>query len=56
MQVVQSFKYLGINVPLINGWNACYVSRLQAGWNSYYMFQNQLQPKGYGGSDFNHYT
>ena len=31
----------GINVPLTNRWNVCYEFRLQAGWNSYYMFENQ---------------
>ena len=31
MQMVQSFKILGINVPLTNRWNVCCESRHQAG-------------------------
>ena len=38
---VQSFKYLGINIPSTNRWNMCYKSSDQAGLNSYYMFENQ---------------
>ena len=40
-QVVQSFKYLGINVPSTNRWSTCYKYELQVSWNSYYMFENQ---------------
>ena len=39
-QVVQSFKYLDINVPWTM-WVTCYEYRLQVGRNSYYMFMNQ---------------
>ena len=28
---------------MTNRWNACYVSRLHAGWNSHYMFENQCK-------------
>ena len=38
---VQSFKYLGSNVPSTNRRNVCYESRLHAVWNNYYMFENQ---------------
>ena len=31
IQVAQSFKYIGINVPLTNRWNVCCESRHQAG-------------------------
>ena len=41
IQVVQNFKYLGINAPSTNRLNVCYEPRLQAGCNSYYMFKNQ---------------
>ena len=37
IQVVQSFKYLGIR------WNVCYESRLLASRNSYYAFENQYK-------------
>ena len=46
LKVVQSFKYLGINVPSTNRWNACYESRLQASWNSYYMLKNHCNQCG----------
>ena len=39
--VVQSFKYLGINVSSTNTWNLGYESGLQEGWNGYHMFENQ---------------
>ena len=38
---VQSIKYLCINVPSTNKWHVCYESRLQAGWNSYYILNNR---------------
>ena len=41
IQFVQSFKYLGIDVPATNKWSACFDSRLQAGWKSYYLLENQ---------------
>jgi hypothetical protein len=37
IQCVQSFKYLGIDVPATNTWSVCFESRRQAGWKSYYM-------------------
>ena len=41
MQVVQSFKYLGINGPLTNRWNVCYGSKLQVGLITYNIFENE---------------
>ena len=41
IQVMQSLEYLGINVSSPNRCNVCYGSRLQTGWNSYYMYENQ---------------
>ena len=41
IQLMQSFKYLDVNFPLTNRWNVFHDSRLQAGWNRYYMFENQ---------------
>ena len=41
IQFVQSFKYLGIDVPTTNKWNTCFDSSLQAGWKSYYLLENQ---------------
>ena len=38
---MQSFKYLCINVTSTNMWRVHYESKLHAGWNSYYMFENQ---------------
>ena len=38
---MHNFKYAGINVPSTNRWNLCYESRIPAGWNSYYKFENQ---------------
>ena len=49
LQVVQSFKYLGIAVMSTNMWNVCYESTLQAGWNGYYMFENQCNTSDTGG-------
>ena len=40
IQCVQSFKYLGIDIPATNRWSGCFESRLQAGWKSYYMLEN----------------
>ena len=41
IQFVRSFKYLGIDVSTTNKWSACFDSRLQAGWKSYYLLENQ---------------
>ena len=41
IQCLQSFKYLGIDIPATNRWSGCFESRLQAGWKSYYMLENQ---------------
>ena len=39
IKVMQSFKFLDVIVP--NRWNVNYESRLQVGWNSYYVCENQ---------------
>ena len=40
IQVVQRFKYLGIDVPRQIGELYTMGPRIQAGWNSYYMYEN----------------
>ena len=42
VQFVESFKYLGIYVPLTNKWNCVWFeSRLKVGWKSYYTLENR---------------
>ena len=41
IHVMQSFKYIGINVQSTNRWHGFYESRLQMDWNSYYMLEKQ---------------
>ena len=41
VQFVQSFKYLGIDVPTTNKWSVRFDSRLQPGQKSYYMLENK---------------
>ena len=52
VQFVQSFKYLGIDVPLKNKWSVWFESRLQASWKSYYMLQNKCNKSDTHGWDF----
>ena len=36
----ESFKYLGLEVPLNHRWNECATHRLEAGKRAYYAFEN----------------
>ena len=38
---MQSFKYLGIDVPSTNKGSVCFESRLQVCWKIYYMLEHQ---------------
>ena len=37
---MESFKYLGLEVPLNHRWNECATHRLEAGKRAYYAFEN----------------
>lgn len=40
LETVESFKYLGIEVPSNHKWQSCVDKRIVAGWKSYYAFEN----------------
>ena len=40
LECVESFKYLGLEVPSNHRWNECDTRRLEAGKRAYYAFEN----------------
>lgn len=40
---VQTFKYLGIDVPSSHKWGDCVQRRMDAGWGKYYRFENDCR-------------
>ena len=40
LECVESFKYLGPEVPSSHRWNECATCRLEAGKQTYYAFEN----------------
>ncbi|MCO5583232.1 hypothetical protein L7F22_037140 [Adiantum nelumboides] len=40
LEVVESFKYLGLEVPANHKWKECAMQRLEAGKRAYYAFEN----------------
>ena len=42
LDCVESFKYLGLQVPSNHRWNECATHRLEAGKRAYYAFENTL--------------
>ena len=40
LEVVESFKYLGLEIPHNHKWNECAMRRLEAGKRAYYAFEN----------------
>ena len=40
LECVESFKYLGLEVPSNHRWNECATCRLEAGKRAYYAFEN----------------
>ena len=40
LECVESFKYLGLEVPSNHKWNECATRRLEAGKRAYYAFEN----------------
>ena len=40
LECVESFKYLGLEVPSNHRWNECATRRLEAGKRAYYAFEN----------------
>ena len=40
LEVVESFKYLGLEVPANHKWHECAMRRLEAGKRAYYAFEN----------------
>ena len=41
VQFLQSFRYIGIDVPPTNKWSICFEFRLQIGWKSYNTLKGQ---------------
>ena len=43
LEVVESFKYLGLEVPANHKWHECAMRHLEAGKKSYYAFENMCK-------------
>ena len=41
LEVVESFKYLRLEIPHNHKWNKCAMQRLEAGKGAYYTFENK---------------